>query len=58
MQTKDQQKRWQSAEVKEIHLAESCQVTAGDWGEEHGHHGGVLGGEGPCALHTGVLVFA
>ncbi|XP_021015842.1 spermatogenesis-associated protein 21 [Mus caroli] len=25
MQTKDQQKRWQSAEVKEIHLAESCQ---------------------------------
>ncbi|XP_021056687.1 spermatogenesis-associated protein 21 [Mus pahari] len=25
MQTKDQQKRWQSVDIKEIHLAESCQ---------------------------------
>lgn len=53
MQTKDQQKRWQTAEVKEIHPTESCQVTPGDWGEERAPFGEQ---KAPCALHTDVLV--
>lgn len=49
MPTKDQQERWQSAEAKEIHPTESCQVTLGDQEEGMGTHGG---GKGPSLPPT------